>query len=178
MGFGFSLYVVFILFPSTIVLTIIWLIKRKWKYGRFILFAWAPIFLLLALSLTIKFFTTKKTITRDDVYGEYVIDRTKFSGKQANWQYNRFRFEITKQNDFIFYLMKNGKIIKTYHGATTFIESYSQPRIVLGLNPALEDIIEEKPTLYRAPFSFYYVFNSPKFGNMFFVKGQWKQLNK
>ena len=36
----------------------------------------------------------KKVLERSDFYEEYTIDRNFFSGKQADWQYNNFRFEI------------------------------------------------------------------------------------
>ena len=41
-------------------------------------------------------------VTQNDIIGEYVIDREKFSGKQADWQYENFRFKVTAENQLIF----------------------------------------------------------------------------
>jgi hypothetical protein len=136
---------------------------------------WMGIFGLILLVTIIHFLTGKKELERDDIYGEYIIDRSKFPGKQADWQYNHFRFEITKQNEFLFHLTDKEKILKTYKGKVTFLEAYSRPRIVLQVDTPGHHIIEDRPTLFRTVWSFYYVFNSPKFGNVFFTKGQWKQ---
>ncbi|NRF37488.1 hypothetical protein [Pedobacter foliorum] len=38
-------------------------------------------------------------------------------------------------------------------------------------------IMDGDPTIYRDTWSFYLVFNSPKFGNMFFKKGAWEPLD-
>jgi len=61
-------------------------------------------------------FTAKKTVTKKDIYGSYTIDRSKFAGQQADWQYNHFRFEITKDQQFFFIK----QIIKTLFRRITF----------------------------------------------------------
>lgn len=170
---GGFLFIIFI-FPLTIILAIIWLLTKHKFFGYLIGILWTGIFGLYSFSA----FWTKKELEKDDIYGEYVIDRTKFSGKQADWQYEHFRFEITKDNDFIFYQTDNDRIIRTYKGKIEFLEAYNKPRIVLHMDKLRHHIIEDKPTLYRQVWTFYYVFNSPKFGNVFFTKGQWKPLDK
>jgi hypothetical protein len=41
-------------------------------------------------------------LDKEDIYGNYVIDRDICSGKQADWQYNHYRFKITEENKNIF----------------------------------------------------------------------------
>lgn len=177
MGFFFNLFVMFILLPMTTILGINWLKSRKKLFGILLAFVWFPIFGLLLLVGVVRIFTEKKILDRHDIYGEYMIDRTKFAGSQADWQYNHYRFEITEKNEFIFYITEKDKIIKTYKGNVEFLELYKQPRIIIKTENPSYHIIEQKPTLYRSIWSFYYMFNSPKYGNVFFTKGKWKPIN-
>jgi hypothetical protein len=177
MGFGFSLFFVFILVPITGILLLTWLFTRKKVIGKILALVWIGILgLILSISI-IHFLTGKKELDREDVYGEYIIDRSKFPGKQADWQYDHFRFEITRQNQFQFHLTDKEKIVKTYKGKVTFLESYARPRIVVHVDTPAHHIIEERPTLFRTVWGFYYVFNSPRYGNVFFIKGKWKEEN-
>ena len=178
MGFGFNLFVLLILFPLTIILPIIWIVTKKRLFGKILFFAWIPVLGLIVLTSIIHFFKDKKSIQHEDIYGDYIIDRTKFPGKQADWQYNHFRFTITKQNKFIFYLTDKSKILDTDSGSVTILDSYIHPRIVLQVKKPKHHIIDDKPTLYRTVWSFYYVFYSPKFKNVFFTKGTWEPLDK
>ncbi len=178
MGFGFNLFVVFILFPLSIILPIVWLLTKRRLFGKILLFIWIPILSLIIITSIVHFFIDKKSIKRQDIYGEYIIDRTKFPGKQADWQYNHFRFKITKESKFIFYTIDNNKIVKADSGKVVFVDSYSQPRIIVQVEKPRQQIIEDEPTLYRSVWSFYYVFYSPKFKNVFFTKGTWKPLDK
>ena len=162
------------IFPLTIILAIIWLLTKHKFFGYLIGILWIGIFGLYSFSN----FWTKKELEKEDIYGEYIIDRTKFAGRQADWQYEHFRFEITKENGFIFYQTDNDKIIRTFKGKVEFLEAYNRPRIVLHMDTTKHHIIVDKPTLYRQVWTFYYVFNSPKFGNVFFTKGQWKPIDK
>ncbi|KAF2507986.1 hypothetical protein EYY60_18755 [Flavobacterium zhairuonense] len=119
----------------------------------------------------------KKTeVDKNDVYGEYVIDTTHFYGKQAKWQYNHFRFEIKRNNKVVFQLTEQNKIVKSYAGSVEFLEGYIRPRIIFHFKDPVHHIVKENPTLYRDMWSFYYVFNSSKFGNVFFKKGKWEPI--
>lgn len=178
MGFGFNLFFMFVLVPLTGLLLLIWLITRKKIFGKALGLLWIGIFGFVSLIIMIHFFIDKKELSRKDIYGQYIIDRTKFPGAQADWQYDHFRLEITPQNKFFFYLAEKDKIIKVYQGNVIFLESYTSPRIVLQVDTPRHHIINDKPTLYRNTWTFYYVFNSPKFGNVFFTKGQWKPIGK
>ncbi len=178
MGFGFNLLFALVLVPLTGVLLIIWLITRKKVFGITLGFIWLGIVGLIFLAASTRLLSGKKEVKREDIYGTYIIDRTKFPGKQADWQYDHFRFEITKQNKFIFYQTEKDKIIKTNDGTVNFLEFDNRPRIVLHVDTPRHHIIEDWPTLYRKGGTFYYVFKSPKFGNVFFTKGKWEPINK
>ena len=176
MGFGANLFFVFILIPGTLIMLITWIFTRSKQIGRLLLFGWLGVFALAVLSIIVRYFTEKKQLDRDDIYGTYVIDRSKFPGKQADWQYDHYRFTITKDNKFFFYVTDKSKVVTTYQGSISFKEVYEHPRLVIHLPEPHHHIMEEEPTLYRNVFSFYYVFNSPKYGNVFFTKGDWKEL--
>lgn len=178
MGFGFTLFFVFILLPLTGILLLIWLFTKKRFFGKALGCIWLGVLALILLVVVIGVFTSKKELDKNDVYGHYVIDRTKFPGLQADWQYNHFRFEITKQNEFLFHITDKQTIKHTYKGKVKFLETYDRPRIVLEVDTPHHHIINNKPTLYRTIWSFYYVFKSPKFGNVFFTKGNWKPIEK
>jgi hypothetical protein len=175
MGFGFNLFVIFILFPLIIILTIIWVITRKIIIGRIIKNIFFSFIGFLCLIFIIRIFTDKKQLNKEDFYGEYIIDRSKFSGKQADWQYDHFRFEITKQNKIFFNVTEKDRILKTYSGSIQFVSTYFDKQIPAFKIDTPTYHIFNQPTLYRQPFSFYYVFNSYKFGNVFFIKGKWKK---
>lgn len=42
------------------------------------------------------------TLEKEDICGKYVIDKSYFEGKNADWQFEHFSFEITKEHDFFF----------------------------------------------------------------------------
>jgi len=181
MGFGFNLFIVFIFFPMMVILTItigiIWLVTKRKLFGIILACIWLPVIALILIMSIVHFFTVKKRIKVDDIYGEYIIDRSKFPGKQADWQYNHFRFEITPKNEILFHVTEKEKIIKTYSGSVTFIHHY-MPRLVLHMKTDTNHhVIDSEPTLYRTVWGFYYVFNSSEFGNVFFTKGHWKSID-
>jgi hypothetical protein len=175
-GFAFILIFGFILLPLTIVLAILRATSQKEVYGKAIGFIWLCVLGLIVFLTIFSELTNKKDLIQNDIYGEYIIDRSKYSGKQSDWQYNNFRFEITRQNDFLFYKTDKEKILKTYKGKVEFIDGFHSPRLLLKFDTSKLNILEQKPTLYRQVWTFYYVFNSSKFGNMFFTKGTWKPI--
>lgn len=176
MGFGFNLFFVFILLPLAIILIILIIIKRSKFLTILLLSLLGVVFGIIIFSFIVRYFTDKRTLTVDDIYGEYVIDRDFFKGRQTDWQYDHYRLELTRQNRFKFYVTDNSKIVRTYKGSISFVDNYASPRIVFNPDSPRHHIIDLTPTLYRSPFSFYYVFYSPKFGNVFFTKGNWKPI--
>jgi len=177
MGFGFSLFFVFILLPLTGILLIIWAITRQKTYGKVLGYLWLGLIGFILLIYTLGALTADKILEKKDFYGQYVVDRSYFKGKQANWQYNNFRFEI-KQNDKIyFYVTDKEKILKTYIGTISTLKPYSSERLVINMEQPTIHIMKSNPTIYRSAWSFYLVFHSNKFNNMYFRKGTWKAIN-
>lgn len=157
---------------------LIYLLKKNTKRSRFIaksIFGFGV--MAIVVLLTLKRLNSKIEISREDIYGEYIIDRSKFSGPQADWQYNHFRFVITPTDSFYFYETEGKKILKTHRGTVHFLEVYNRPRIVIEMDRSSHHIIESEPTLYRNTWDFNYVFKSPKFKNVFFKKGEWDALD-
>jgi Mn2+/Fe2+ NRAMP family transporter len=102
---GFALLLIFFSFISIIIFILEIIFKkrifRQLNKALWILFLLTPFILALA-----SIFTNKKTVEKEDLYGNYIIDRDKCSGKQADWQYNHYRFKITEDNKFSFMLQK------------------------------------------------------------------------
>ena len=172
----FALFFIFIFFLA--ITLVLWLLKIIFKakiFSKMIIGLWILFILLPILSSILSVFTTKKTLEKKDIYGDYIIDRSKFSGKQADWQYNHYRYTITEDNKIYFYITNKEKIIKKIEGEVEFIEHYS-PRLKIYFKEPKFHIIKDNPTLYREIWSFYYVFNSEKYNNMFFKKGTWKSI--
>lgn len=169
---------IFILFffPLTIILSLLWLFTRKKIFAQLIAIMWVGIIGLYLILSLLSIFWKKKQVERSDIYGEYIINRELFSGRQADWQYNHYSLEITKQNEFLFYCRNKDKIIKTYKGTVEFVTGYNSPRLIIHVDTPKHHVIEEEPTLYREVWNFYYVFKSPKYANMFFSKGRWKPI--
>ncbi|MBW2961848.1 hypothetical protein [Mesonia aestuariivivens] len=178
MGFGFNLFFIFILVPLTGILLIAWLLSRKLFIGKILGFIWLGIFGLVLLSGIIQWLTSKTELDKDDYYGEYVINRDYFKGKQTDWQYNHFRFEITDKDSILFYVTENEKILETYRGTirTTDPRNYRSARLIIKMDKPTYHILTSNPTTYRSAWDFYLVFKSPKFNNVFFKKGKWKPI--
>lgn len=178
MGFGFNLFVAFVL-PLLLLLSVIFVIyflaRKEHKLAKSIFKGWGIFFLVLFVLIgvvyCVHFFTDKTVVDSDDIYGAYVIDRSKYSGKQSDWQYDHYRFEITKQDSFLFDVTDKEKIIKTYKGK---VVNANKGRIVLKMDSPTIKIIADTPTLYRNTFSFYYVFHSKYYNNVFFKKAKWQ----
>lgn len=83
-----------IIVPSTGILLLLWLITRKSIFGKIAGALWLGLISLIVLFCILSVFNSKKEIDKDDIYGEYIIDRNKCAGKQADWQYNHYRFKI------------------------------------------------------------------------------------
>ena len=173
MGFGFNLFFIFVLIPLTIILLIAWLVTRKNIYGKAAGFIWLRIVGLVIISLIIHAALAKKTLKKADFYGEYIVNRSYFPGKQANWQYDNFRFEIRENDSIYLYVTRKDKIVKTFKGVVTTLKSYGSERLIVKMQQPKHHIFDSNPTVYRSAWSFYLVFNSPKFSNMFFKKGRW-----
>ncbi len=132
---------------------------------------------LIAMAVISNVFTTKMELKKNDIYGNYTIDRSKFSGKNSDWQYNHYRFKITKDDKIFFYITEKEKIVKTIKGTIIINDTYENARLKINFDEPKFHIFKENPTLYRNIWSFYYVFYSNKYNNMFFKKAVWKPID-
>lgn len=167
---------IFVLLPISIILFLLWIFTKKRFFRNILLIMWGGLISLLILSFVFRPLWEKKVLDKSDFYGEYIIDRNYFSGKQADWQYNNFRFEI-KKNDSIYFYVTDGKIInETYKGTISTLAPYKTARLVIEMEKPTHHILTTNPTIYREVWDFFMVFNSPKFHNMYFRKGEWKEI--
>jgi hypothetical protein len=173
MGFVFNLFVVFILFPLLCILFIFWVISKKKVFGKTITSIIVGLFSLILLYSVLRIITGKKILDKDDYHGSYTINKNYFPGKQANWQYDNFRFEIKDNDSIYFYVTDKANIRQTYKGIISTVKRASSERLVLHMQQPTHHVLTTNPTIYRSVWSFELVFNSPKFNNMYFTKGKW-----
>lgn len=184
MGFGFNLLFVFVILPLTLVLTLIfvaaWSFTKQKVYGKLLGLMWFGILGLFLLLGTIKWLTSKTELYKENYYGQYIVNREYFAGRQADWQYDHFRFEIKENDSIYFYQTDKEKILKVFAGTitTTNRSQYSSARLIINMTQPTHHILTSNPTTYRSAWSFYLVFNSPNFKNVYFKKGQWKSIDK
>lgn len=177
MGFGFNLFFIFILVPATIILLLISLFSKKEIFGKTLRIIWFSVFSLVLFSYIVQALTSKKELKKKDYYGQYIVDRAFFAGNQADWQYNNFRFEIKPNDSIFFYVTNKEKVVKTYKGKIKTTTAYNSDRLILSMQDSSHHIVSSNPTTYRSAWSFYLVFYSPKFKNVFFKKGKWKPID-
>ncbi len=170
MGFGFNLFFTFILIPSFVILIITWVLTRKIIFGKIIGCVVLGVLGLTFLSLSIQFLTSKTKLEKQDYYGQYVINRDYFKGKQADWQYENFRFEIKDNDSLYFYVTNKNKILKTYRGTISTSKPYNSEILIINMQQPTHHIVTHNPTVYRDAWGFYLVFYSPKFNNVYFKK--------
>lgn len=167
---------IFVILPVSVVLFLLWIFTQKKLFGYVLIGMWCLLISIWILGFILKPFYTKKVLDKSDYYGEYIIDRDFFSGKQADWQYNSFRFEI-KENDSIYFYRTDGQqILETYRGTISTVAPYSSARLAIKMEQPTHHVLNSNPTIYRDIWSFFMVFNSPKFQNMYFKKGEWKPI--
>lgn len=173
-----TLFFLFVIIVLSIVFLGSWIVTKNANYLKILKFLWLSILSFISAVVLIVFLTSKKELEKSDYHGEYIVNRDYFPGKQANWQYNSFRFVI-KENDSIYFFVTDKKqILKTYKGTITTTKPYASERLVLNMEQPTHHILNSNPTTYRNAWDFYLVFNSPKFNNVFFKKGEWKALDE
>ncbi|TJZ51810.1 hypothetical protein FAZ15_19885 [Sphingobacterium olei] len=176
MGFGFNLFFLFLLLPLSGILLVIWLISKRSIFGKALGLIWIGVAAMGLLSVTIQWLFAQKVLSKNDYYGTYVIDRDYFKGRQADWQYNSFRFEIRNNDSIYFYVADKDKIINTVKGTIQTVKPYESHRLMINMEQPGHHILATDPTTYRNAWNFFLVFNSKKFKNMYFKKGKWKKL--
>ena len=171
-------FIFLLLISPFIFLTVRYGTKNRFnKKGKIILSLFFLVIFLIITSIILNQVNKKIRLKKTDYYGEYIINRDFFKGKQSDWQYNSFRFEI-KQNDSIyFYVTDKEKIIKTLKGKISSSSPYGSCRIQIHMKDSNYHILKSHPTTYRSAWNFYLVFYSQKFNNIYFKKGHWKPIN-
>ena len=178
MGFGLLLLFVFVIVPLTIILLTTWFLTNKKIFGQALGVFWLCILGFVFIGSVTQWLTQKTNLERKDYHGQYIINRDYFPGKQTDWQYNNFRFEIKENDSLYFYVMDKEKIVKTYRGVIQTPKTYNSARLILNMEQPTHHIINDNPTIYRSAWNFYLVFYSPKFSNVYFKKGQWKVIDE
>ena len=122
--------------------------------GKSILYFWIFIFVIGFFEDEIRTIYRLKKLHRDDFIGEFVIDRKCFAGKQADWQYDNFRFEIKKNDSIYFYVTNKERLIKTYRGTITTTKPYSSEILKVKMEQPTNHIMSSNPGIYRGKWSF------------------------
>lgn len=177
MFLGLRILFLLVTLPFIIALFLYALKKKDKLFGKFILISYLILFSLLFISIIFGILNQKKVLDRDDYYGDYVIKRNFFKGKNTDWQYNHFRFTITKSDSIFLYLTDKDKITETLKGKISTVRSYHpSDRLKIEMENPTHHIFKTNPTTYRQAWSFYLVFYSSKFNNMYFEKGKWENI--
>lgn len=151
-----------------LLLALIFRIFTKWKVSRILshsLIGSAIIMALLLLAAYIEYLILRPVEPdRDDIIGHYEIARSKWPGKNADWQHETYTLEITGSHAIV--RDARTKTVWKYR-----IE-WSDIRHRWGFadHTKRHHIIGNGPTLYRGRFGHHYVFQSPLYGNVFFEK--------
>jgi hypothetical protein len=141
------LFFLFILLPLTGIFALIWLVTRNKIWGRIIGYFWFGLFCLFILGTVIRLLTDKKKLDRNDYTGQYIVSRSFFAGRQSDWQYDHFRFEIKANDSIFFYVTNKEKIIKTYRGTikTTEANQHSSKRLIINMEQPTHHILTSDP---------------------------------
>lgn len=134
--------------------------------------------MLVTLTKMLQALISKEILVKKDYCGQYIINRNYFPGKQSDWQYNNFRFEIKDNDSIYFYVTDKERIVKTFRGTISTIKRNNSERLVIKMEQPTHHILASVHTMYRSTWDFYLVFYSSKFNNVYFKKGEWKPLNK
>ena len=137
------------------------LVKRKRTSGIFLIFLMGlPICLFL-----LSWLLNPTEPGKSDIIGHYEIDRSRFPGKQADWQHATYAMEIRHSE----------VIVRDSRTETKWkepIEWLSGPeyRWKFKDRGKRHHMVAEGPSIYRRPFGYHYVFRSPLYGDVFFRK--------
>ncbi len=170
MGFGFNIFV----FPALLLISfgfiVVYIFARKKILLRLLLGVWALVFLFILIISVKDFYQRPMHLTKQEIIGEYRIDTTFYPGRNARWQYERYRFFITDQNMILFKILnKTGSTDKEYSYKIKYFD-WSPDLWSIESTDTTFHIIKHRPELHRTHSRFYYVFHSHRFGNMFFRK--------
>lgn len=110
----------------------------------------------------------RRRVSPYDVYGTYRIDRKFFSGKNADWQYEHYKFTITPDNKFLLTEIDDAGVSHQYAGKVSWFGTHTRRALWSAKLNEKHHLRVDSPTLIRSYFTFYYVIYSEKYGNMYF----------
>jgi hypothetical protein len=141
--------------------------KRKftWVLKTALLGAAAAMLLLFLVASIAHLLLRPVDLDRSDVIGQYEIDRSRYPGKQADWQHATYSLRITRSS----------AIVRDSRTSTKWeypIIWYHQPDYRWTFRDAgkRHHMVAEGPDLYRQRSGYHYVFKSPLYGDVFFIK--------
>jgi 4-amino-4-deoxy-L-arabinose transferase-like glycosyltransferase len=171
----FILVMLFLVIGSPICVIFLFTPLRK-RALKVLIRLWLIPIILFTLWIGLHLLTEKMQVEQNDYYGEYVVDLEKYPGKQANWQYNHYRFKISKDNKIHLFKTDGDKILHEYIARVTFNNDFSNSRLRIKTSAPRPHIFKTQPTLYRTVWSYYLTFDSTNYGRMFFKKGEWEPI--
>lgn len=102
---------------------------------------------------------------KSDIIGHYEIDRSRYPGKQADWQHATYTLEITGTHAIV----RDTRTKTVWISPITWRNDQGY-RWIFSDYSKRHHMIASGPAIYRQPFGYYYVFHSPLFGDVFFKK--------
>lgn len=176
MGTGFDTLFDFVLLPLAAASLAVWFFVYSKPYGKYVLYAAIGFIVAVGGLKGYDLYLKSTHIKAEDLYGSYIIDRSEYPGENADWQYNEFRFDIVPPNDIRFHKTTMERIANTTDGKLFFKERYrdfDELTLQMERSRHLWDI---QPIVRGDNEQFHLVFRSTEFGDMFFIKGEWKPL--
>jgi len=167
MGFGFNLIGSPLLILATIGLLIAFFLTKQRVVLIILGSLWGLMILLFLFVSVFATFHKPQRLTKDQIIGDYYIDKGFYPGANANWQYDHYRFTITPTDSIYLFVRTNTNLEKVYKGKLDLVEG---PPVLWHAQENYHHILRHPPTLYRSYNRYYYVLHSEIFGNMFFRK--------
>lgn len=112
--------------------------------------------------------TSPTQLDREDVVGFYVVDRSKFPGEQADWQYENYSYEI--RGEELVLTDRHSGLERSHRIRWSDTPGRWSIRTPISQR---HHLLRGGVTLYREAFSHYYVLDSEHYGNVFFRKQPW-----
>lgn len=169
MGFGFNLIGLPLIVILTLGLIVLALFYRSWIPILVLVVMWVFLIAGFAMLFIILHYDTPIQLTRQDIIGEYRIDRNFYPGKNAQWQYDHYKYYITDKDSIVFVVYNDDKSPSRFiKHKISYVPGY-KCRLKINADSTYH-VINDQPTLYRSHSRFYYVFKSVHYGNMYFRK--------
>jgi hypothetical protein len=140
---------------------VIYLVKRKRALGFLLVFL---VCFPVALA-TLGWLASPTKPSKTDIIGRYEIDRSRYPGKQADWQNATYTLEIRDTH----VIVRDARTKKIWSSSIVW---FVEPEYRWNITDTgkRHHLIAEGPAIYREPFGYYYVFHSPLYGDVFFKK--------